>query len=204
LQNVPPTRQQRPQLGPALRRLIRDVARKLPELAHVRASRVLVVSGEARRASRATIRPLASRLPKSSTRRRPVVRFQGRRVLYVITLRPAFFRRSSAHERVATLLHELYHISTRFDGTLHRGRRHAMLPGRRFQANLAPLVKRYLAVADAELIAALDYHGEVLVRQWLEKPPLSIQKSSRVRRRYDEAQLFLGPVMMVSRSRRLH
>jgi predicted metallopeptidase len=187
-----------------LRRLIRDVATKVPEMAHVRASRILVVSGEARRASRATIRPLASRIPKSSTRRRPIVRVKGRRVLYVITLRPSFFRESSAHERVATLLHELYHISTRFDGTLHRGRRHAVLPGRRFQASLAPLVKRYLAVADEDLIAALDHHGEVLVRQWLEKPPLSIRKGSRVRRRYDEAQLFLGSVMMVSRSRKLH
>jgi hypothetical protein len=170
----------------------------------VRASRILVVAGEARRSSRATIRPLASRLPKHSARRRPLVQFQGRRILYVITLRPAFFRRSSAHERVTTLLHELYHVSTRFDGTLHRGRRHAMLPGRRFQANLNPLVKRYLGEADPTLLAALDHHGEVLVRQWLEKPPLSILPGSKVRRRYDEAQLFLGPVMMVSRARKLH
>jgi predicted metallopeptidase len=191
-------------LGPALRRLILDAALKLPELSHVRASRILVVAGEARRSSRATIRPLASRLPKHSTRRRPLVQFQGRRILYVITLRPAFFRRSSAHERVTTLLHELYHVSTRFDGTLHRGRRHAMLPGRRFQASLSPLVKRYLGAADPELLAPLDHHGEVLVRQWLEKPPLSILPGSKVRRRYDEAQLFLGPVMMISRSRRLH
>jgi predicted metallopeptidase len=201
---MPAKRKRRPQLGPALRRLIWDAARKLPELSHVRASRILVVAGEARRSSRATIRPLATRLPKQSTRRRPMVKFQGRRILYVITLRPAFFRRSSAYERVTTLLHELYHVSTRFDGTLHRGRRHAMLPGRRFQASLIPLVKRYLAAAEADLLAAFDHHGEVLVRQWLEKPPLSILPGSRVRRRYDEAQLFLGPVMMVSRTRKLH
>jgi len=34
----------------AVKRLMRDVAARVPELAHVRASRILVVAGEARRA----------------------------------------------------------------------------------------------------------------------------------------------------------
>ena len=44
----------RPNLSRVVRLLIRDIARRLPELAHVRAERVLVVAGEARRRSRAT------------------------------------------------------------------------------------------------------------------------------------------------------
>ena len=190
-------RDPRPLLGTAIRRLIRDAASKLPELSHVKASRVLVVAGEARRASRATIRPLGGKIKKARGRR-PRVVVHGRRVLYVITLRPMFFRRSTAEARVETLLHELFHISGRFDGTLHRGRRHSLLPGRRFTALLGPLVKRYLQVIDPEIYASMGHNGEVLVRQWLEKPPIRVSPRARGRLVYGEEQLFLGPVRMVS------
>src|SRR5581483_11554436 len=71
-------RDPRPLLGTAIRRLIRDAASKLPELSHVKASRVLVVAGEARRASRATIRPLGGKIKKARGRR-PRVVVHGRR-----------------------------------------------------------------------------------------------------------------------------
>ena len=48
-------------------------------------------------------------------------------MLYLITLRPLFFRASDPDQRMRTVLHELFHISSRFDGTLHQGRRHARL-----------------------------------------------------------------------------
>ena len=181
----------RPQLGPLLRRLVGDAARRLPELSHVRAAQVLVVAGEARRASRATIRPLLGE-------GRPEVFFRGQRILYIVTLRPHFFRRSTPQARVETILHELFHISSRFDGSLHSGRRHAALPGRRFARRLRPLVHRYLAEMPPELLEALGQNGELLVRQWLEKPPLSVRGRRAIRRRYDEAQLFLGPVRMIT------
>jgi len=190
------TRESRPQLGTVIRRLIRDAARKLPELSHVRASRILVVAGEARRASRATIRPLGGKMRRGRGHR-PRVVFQGRRILYIVTLRPMFFRSSTAEARVETLLHELFHISGRFDGTLHRGRRHSMLPGKRFSALLGPLVARYLETIEPDILQALGRRGEVLVRQWLEKPPIRVSPRSRGRRVYTEAQLFLGPVKMM-------
>jgi predicted metallopeptidase len=190
------TRAPRPQLGTVIQRLIRDAARKLPELAHVRASRILVVAGEARRASRATIRPLGSKR-RSARGPRPKVMLRGRRVLYIITLRPMFFRSSTAEARVETLLHELFHISGRFDGTLHRGRRHSLLPGKRFSALLGPLVERYLAVIQPDIFEALGRRGEVRVRQWLEKPPIRASPRSRGRMVYSEEQLFLGPLMML-------
>src|SRR5262252_8742751 len=111
----------------AVKRLIRDLARHVPELAHVKSRSVLVVAGEARGLSRATIRPGNLGPARGGVRRR-FIRVRGRPILYVITLRPLWFAASTPEERIATILHELYHVSTRFDGTLHRGRRHARLP----------------------------------------------------------------------------
>jgi len=188
----------------AVRSLIRDMAGVLPELAHVRADRVLVVSGEARRNSRATIRPL--RFPDGGTRagrrRKPAVRFKGKQVLYLLTLRPLFFRSSTAEKRVETILHELFHASPRFDGTLDPARRHREMPGDDFEKALRPLVKRYLARCDAALLELLRANTDVLARQWLEKPAASYALNTRHRTRFADAQTFLGPVRMVTRATR--
>jgi len=162
---MPTRRAARPNATLLCRRLAADMARKLSELSHIQPARILFVAGEARRGSRATIKPLAS----------------------------------TPEQRVETLLHELLHISNEFDGRLHPDRRHSLLPGRKFRALLRPLVKRYLAQADGELISALAHHGDVVARQWLERPT---GKSSR-RQAYTEKHLFLGPVQMITR-RHLH
>ncbi len=132
----------RPNMTLAVKRLVRDVAARVPELSYVRPSRVLVVAGEARRASRATIRPAhqgsADRRAAAGGTARPLVRVKGRTILYVITLRPLWFLASTPEERIATVLHELYHASTRFDGTLHRGRRHSRLPRPRYNRKIPP------------------------------------------------------------------
>jgi len=83
----------------AVKRLVRDAAARLPDLAHVDAARLLVVAGEARRASRATIRPAAQ--PGQ-----PRIRVRGRDIRYVITLRPLWFLDSTPEGRVETVLHE--------------------------------------------------------------------------------------------------
>jgi predicted metallopeptidase len=164
------------------------MAKKVPELSHIQPARILFVAGEARRGSRATIKPLAS----------AKVSLKGTRALYCITLRPKFFRASTPEQRVETLLHELLHISAAFDGRLHQGRRHSALPGTRFRSLLRPLVRRYLADADPHLLSGLGHHGEVIARQWLERPT---GKSNR--NPYTEKHLFLGPVQMITR-RHLH
>jgi predicted metallopeptidase len=165
------------------------MASKLPELSHVKPGRILFVAGEARRASRATIKPLAA------TR----VLLRGKRALYCVTLRPKFFRASTPEQRVETLVHELLHISAEFDGRLHSDRRHSTLPGKKFRSLLRPLVRRYLARADPDLLSGLGHHGEMVARQWLERPT---GKSSRGQA-YSEKHLFLGPVQMITR-RHLH
>jgi hypothetical protein len=201
-----------PNITLTVRRVIRDVARQLPEFSHIRASHLLVVAGEARRRSHATIRPLhfaTTQERRSSTgrRRKPDIRFRGKRILYVITLRPMFFRSSTPEQRVHTILHELFHISKRFDGTLHSERRHQR-SGKHFDRRLEPLVKRYLDRIPAEYLEVLSHHGVALARQWLERPTHSYRTGAsngtrrfKGRRFYDERQMFLGPVMMITRRR---
>lgn len=179
----------RPNATLLCRRVVADMARKLPELSHVKASRILFVAGEARRSSRATIRPLVSAR----------ISLKGRRALYCVTLRPKFFRASTLEERVETLLHELLHISLSFDGRLHEGRRHSALPRARFEALLRPMVRRYLAAAEPALLLGLGHDGQVLARQWLERPAGPTSRGQV----YTERHLFLGPVEMITR-RQLH
>ena len=172
----------------AVKRLIRDAARRLPELAHVRPWRVLVVAGEARRASRASIRGLLAGPA------RPQVALAGRRILYVITLRPLWFRDSTPDERVATVLHELYHASTRFDGSLHRRRRHAELEPAAYGRRVRGLLRRYLSAAPAPLLAPFAHRGTARARMWLERPTARIPRGGR--RLFTEKQLFPGLVEM--------
>ena len=192
----------KPSLTPALRALLRDAASRIPQFAHVRPEQVLVIAGEARRASHASVRPMRfpgthTRFSRDGKREKPLVRVRGQEILYVITLRPIWFRASTAEQRVGSVLHELFHLSTRFDGTLHAGRRHARM-GRRFGQRLAPLVRRYLREAPDRVLAPFRHRGLVKVRMWLERPPASLPRggAGRGRRIYSDDQLFVGLVRM--------
>jgi predicted metallopeptidase len=176
----------------AVKRLVRDAAARLPELAHVDASRLLVVAGEARRASRATIRPVAGDGGPTPWR----IRVRGRDIRYVITLRPLWFLDSTPEERVETVLHELWHASTRFDGRLHSGRRHAALPATAFRRRVRALRDRYLAAAPHDLVAPFAHHGLARARMWLERPAAARRDGGPERRLYTERQLFYGIVRM--------
>jgi len=185
----------------AVKRLIRDAVARLPELAHVRPSRILVVAGEARRASRATIRPAHFEETRArggrGGRRKPLLRIHGRKILYVITLRPLWFRASTAEQRITTILHELWHASERFDGTLHRGRVHSRLPRARYERTIRALRDRYVAEAPPELLAPFTHSGLVTARMWLEGPAGFYRLGEYGgRRTYTERQLFPGLVRM--------
>jgi predicted metallopeptidase len=179
----------------AVKRLVRDIAVRVPELAHIRASRLLVVAGEARRASRATIRPARP----ARGRRGPTVRVKGRRILYVVTLRPLWFLESTMEERIGTILHELYHASKRFDGSLHSGRRHSRLPLPAYNRKVRSLLERYLLAAPEEIVAPFAHDGIVRARMWLERPTGGVDPESGRRRVYTERQLFTGLVRMRTR-----
>ncbi len=171
----------------------------MEEYRHIRPSRILVVAGEARRSSRGTVKPLMpGRGPTGKLRPKPVVRVKGRRMLYCITLRPLFFRASTPQARIETVLHELFHISPQFDGTLDNTRRHEKL-GRAFGRELRPLVRRYLKLCPPELYTSFAFDGDVRVQQWLERPANVLLKGKKVRRVYTEEQLFFGTVRMITR-----
>jgi len=181
---------------------MRDLASRSPEFAHLVPARVLVVAGEARRASRGSVKPLAFARGKSkdaSGARKPVVRVDGRRMLYCVTLRPLFFRDSRPEQRIETLLHELYHVSPAFDGTLDAGRRHARL-GRKFSRSFRPLLRRYLRQCPPEVLAPFAHHGPVRILAWLERPPATHARGHS-RRLYTEEQLYPVTVHMLTRAR---
>ena len=90
------------------------------------------------------------------------------------------------------------HISASFDGKLHGGRRHSTLSKAKYEALLRPLVRRYLADADTALLSGLAHDGEMVARQWLERPT-----GRTSRQAYSEKHLFIGPVQMITR-RQLH
>jgi predicted metallopeptidase len=196
--------QDRPNLTLAVKKLVRDLSRRLPELSHVKASRVLVVAGEARRNSRATIRPAhfgitRRRAAVAGGATKPLVRIKGRKILYIITLRPLWFVGSKPEERLLTILHELYHASTRFDGTLHRGRRHSRLPLSRYNRRVRKLLRRYLHRAPPEILAPFAHEGEARVRMWLEGPGSFQDDEYAGRRVYTEQQLYYGVSVMRAR-----
>lgn len=200
----------RPNMTLAVKRLIRDIARRVPELAHVRASRILVVAGEARRSSRATIRPAhfketRHRRSHGGGRRKPLIRVKKRKILYLVTLRPPWFLGSTRKQRIGTIFHELYHVSTRFDGTLHHGRLHTRIPMPRYNRRIRRLRDRYLADAPESVLAPFALTGLVRARMWLERPSGYYRVHEYAGRRvYTEKQLFYGLMRMSSRRTNSH
>lgn len=192
----------RPDFTQAVHALMVHVTATMPEFKHIDATRILIVAGEARRASRGTVKPLcftAKRRTDSVGRKKPLVKLHGRQMLYSITLRPLFFRRSTPRERVATVLHEMFHISKEFDGTLDHKRRHAEA-GEGFEAEFAPLERRCWRRLPPEIVAPFAVEGEVRVLQWLERPQ-SWMPGERASQRslYTERHLFEGIVRMKSK-----
>ncbi|MCA2981030.1 MAG: hypothetical protein INH41_19340 [Myxococcaceae bacterium] len=189
----------RPDFTESVRRLIAHVAATTREFRHLDPDAILVVAGEARRGSRGTVKPLCfskGRRRDATGRRKPLVTFHGHRVLYAITLRPLFFRQSTPRQRVATILHELFHISPAFDGTLDPRRRHVAAKDG-FEAAFAPLERRCWRKVPPALVEGFAYDGEVRVLQWLEKPQ-SWLPGERVSHRahYTERHLFEGVMRM--------
>jgi hypothetical protein len=192
-------RSRRPDFNQAVAMLIAHVTKTMPEFGHLDPARILVVAGEARRASRGTVKPLTfsgQRRRDSVGRTKPLVRVSGQHMLYSITLRPLFFRRSTPRQRVATVLHELFHIAHDFDGALDHRRRHAAAGGG-FEQEFRPVERRAWKHLPDEVLRAFSHNGEVRVRQWLEKPQswLAGERASQ-RSLYTEKHLFEGVVRM--------
>lgn len=169
----------------AITRVIEDVSREIPDFAHVRADKLAVSYTMARKRSPhgvyARTVPLQGVSPDRPFPGGGNFTFRGRDILYLVYFVLPRFHDQSFEEKVVTILHELYHMSPRFDGTLR------IFPGRNFahghsrdqyEAHLEPLAKDYIRVRNGNpLLDFLRLSTEELARShgtvrglWVQMP----------------------------------
>ncbi|HLA84927.1 MAG TPA: hypothetical protein VJL29_09040 [Thermoguttaceae bacterium] len=114
-----------------MRRVCEDMAARLPELRHVDLSRVAVSFSQTRNKTLhglyASLTPLRFAGGTTQTVRRgrrwTIERLQGptgREMLYILTFYLPRFFQLGFDEKLATILHELWHISPDFNGDVRR------------------------------------------------------------------------------------
>ncbi|MEL6186017.1 MAG: hypothetical protein AAFU79_15440 [Myxococcota bacterium] len=160
------------------------------DLGHIEVDRVVIVAAAARRSARASIRPLRMSREAGSGQKPTVLR-DGRPALYELSLRPLYFRSSSAEQRLEILIHELWHISPHFDGRLDPTRRHPLSDPQEAERFVA---RARAAVQGKVDISPLSARGWFEMPMWQNRPPSLIPPGERCRLRYDERDLFLGRV----------
>ena len=114
----------------AMRRLCVDITQRVDEFGHVDMERVCVAFAQARRrvthGLQAKLTPLRFADGRLTDMRRGVEWtvqrvFQGEReMLYILTFYLPRFLDHCLREKLITVMHELYHISPRFDGDIRR------------------------------------------------------------------------------------
>lgn len=115
----------------AMEAVVEDVVRTLPELAHVDTTRVLLSISQARQRSKHGV--YASCVPLrfeggspectvgQRTYRMAPLLHEGREILYILYfMLPRFHDEQDYREKLATIIHELYHISPHFNGDIRR------------------------------------------------------------------------------------
>jgi predicted metallopeptidase len=163
----------------ALWDVVRDLVAKVPELGYIDLDRVLLSITQARQASKHGV--YASCVPlrfeggaRETTVRRhrfrmPEVRHQGREILYILYfMLPRFHVEQEYREKIATIIHELYHISPQFNGDIRRfpGKSFAHGHSReRYHAAMQALADRYLAHPDARDHAFLREDFAAMVKR---------------------------------------
>lgn len=142
-----------------MRRLCVDVVERLPALAHVDMSRVAVSFCQTRKnvswGMWAKLTPLRFQDGALTTRRRRqtwtvqrVYDTSGREMLYILSFYLPRFMQQSLAEKLTTVVHELWHISPRFDGDLRRHAGRCFAHGssqREYDAQMRVLVDEWLA-----------------------------------------------------------
>ena len=151
-------------LSAHLAALAADFCRRLPALAQIDPQRVLFAISRSRadgtHGTYARIAPLrfAAGAPEITRRRgrfletfrMPALVHEGREILYVIYIMVPRFLRLSPEEKLTTVLHELFHVSTSCDGDIRRfaGRNFAHGSSRQaYNRQIKRLLEQYLATA---------------------------------------------------------
>lgn len=175
-----------------LERLCRDIAQRVPELAHVDLGRVLVCVSSTRgsgiHGTYAKIHPLRfengarfrtfRRGRRSVTCTLPTVTHEGREILYLVYFLVPRFLELPLREKLITVCHELYHISPACDGDLRRfpGKNYAHGSSlKAYNDRMATLVDAYLATQEGQNAAAFlegdsaalwARHGRIVARKF--------------------------------------
>ncbi len=145
-----------------MRSLCCDLAQRLPELRHIRFDRVAVRICQTRHSAshgvHASLTPLRFQGGERTTQRRgqtwtirPLLDARGAEMLYLLSFYLPRFCNQPLAEKLATVIHELWHIGPAFDGDLRR------LPGRCF------------AHGHSEKVYHQQMHG--FAAQWLALEP---------------------------------
>ena len=145
----------------ALQAVVRDVVDTLPELKHVDLDYVLLSIAQARQSSKHGVYASCfalrfeggapDTLHRGRTFRMPVLQHEGREMKYIVYfMLPRFHEEQDYHEKLATVIHELYHISPQFNGDIRRfpGKNFAHGHSReRYHAAMRKLADKYLATS---------------------------------------------------------
>lgn len=163
-----------------MRRLCNDIVVRLPQLAHIDPGRILFAFCQARNRTRfgrhATLTPLRFQGGSHEMVRRgrklrsqPVFDACGREVLYILSFYLPRFLDEPFHEKMATAIHELWHISPNFDGDIrrHSGRCYAHSSSKaKYDQQMHALAELYLKQKPPEgLLAPLRLSFNELCRQ---------------------------------------
>ncbi len=147
-----------------MRLLCEDMVLRLAELRHIDMQRVMVGFASARRRGTtgvyATLSPLrfhGGQLYTYHRRRRwgrvRLCDAEGREILYILTFYLPRFLELSLPEKLLTVVHELWHISPRFDGDIRRlaGRCYAHgASKKKYDAKVQNLLDKWLALNPPE------------------------------------------------------
>ncbi len=161
-----------------VRRICDDMVTRSPQLSHIDMRRVAVGFTQARKATThglfASLTPLRFAGGQSHTVRRgrkwgvqPLFSPDGREMLYVLTFYLPRFLNMPFREKLATVMHELWHIGPKFDGDLRRFQGRCFAHGgsqKQFDAHVAVLLDEWLRQSPPEgLTAFLQYDFAGLV-----------------------------------------
>lgn len=161
----------------AIRHVCADMVNRLPELRHIDLSRVAVSFSQARKSNPyglyASLTPMRFEGGKQVAKRRgryyraQVLRDeQGREMLYILSFCLPRFLNLEFREKLATVVHELWHIAPAFDGDIrrHDGRCHVHSASQRnYDAAMMRLAEQWLSLTPPpELYTFLRYRFDEL------------------------------------------
>jgi predicted metallopeptidase len=163
-----------------MRRLCADFVARLPQLAHIDLDRIAICFNRTRRAVThgvwASLTPLrfagGSLTTKRGRRQWTIQRLymsDGREMLYILRFYIPRFFDQPFEEKLATVVHELWHVSPTFDGDLRRHEGRCFAHGasqKKYDEAMHSLVRQYLAThPDPRLVDFLRGSIDDLLRQ---------------------------------------